>query len=61
MIGLVVNSVNTNDIDSEILELLDITLADIWFSERILVGSGTARLVVNTSEVESFIAGPEGC
>jgi hypothetical protein len=37
VIGLVVDSVDANNVDAELLEVLDITLANIGIGERILV------------------------
>jgi hypothetical protein len=59
VIGLVVDSVDANNVDAELLEVLDITLANIGIGERILVSRGTTGLVVDTSEVESVLASPE--
>jgi hypothetical protein len=59
MIGLVVDSVDADNVDAELLEVLDITLANIRIGERILVSRGTTGLVVDTSEVESILASPE--
>jgi hypothetical protein len=59
VVTLVVDSVDTDNVDAELLEVLDITLADLGVGQRILVGGGTTGLVVNTSEVESLVASPE--
>jgi hypothetical protein len=59
VISLVVDSVDANNVDAELLEVLDITLANIGIGERILVSRGTTGLVVDTSEVESVLASPE--
>ncbi|KAI6749128.1 hypothetical protein HG531_008075 [Fusarium graminearum] len=59
VIGLVVDGVNANNVDAEFLEVLDITLADLGVGQRILVSGGTTGLVVNTSEVETLVTGPE--
>jgi hypothetical protein len=59
VVTLVVDSVDTDNVDAELLEVLDITLADLGVGQRILVGGGTTGLVVDTSEVESLVASPE--
>lgn len=56
----VVNGIDTDSIDAEILEVLDVTVADGLISERVLVGRGAAGLVVDTAEIEALIALPEG-
>lgn len=59
MIGLVVDGVNANNVDAELLEVLDITLADLGIGQRILVSGSTTRLVVDTSEVKALVTSPE--
>jgi len=59
VIGLVIDGVNTNNVDAELLEVLDITLADLGVGQRILISGSTTRLVVDTSEVKALIASPE--
>lgn len=59
VVTLVVDSVDTDNVDAKLLEVLDITLADLGVGQRILVGGGTTGLVVDTSEVESLVASPE--
>jgi hypothetical protein len=58
--GRVVDRVDTDGVDSELLELGDITLAAISIGNGILEGGRTARLVVNATDVEPLAAGEEG-
>lgn len=55
----VVDGVNTNSVDAEVLEVLDVSETGLGVSERILVGRSTTRLVVNTTEVEALAISPE--
>jgi hypothetical protein len=59
VVGTVVHSVNTDRVDAELLEFGDIALAAILVGNGVLgVGSAT-RLIVNTTDVEALVAGPE--
>lgn len=57
----VVDNVYTNGVDAEVLEVLDVTLADAGVGERVKVLGVTARLVVNTTEEETLVVGIESC
>ena len=57
----VVDGVDTDGVDTELDELLDIALAAISVGDGVLVGRGATRLVVNTTNVEAVaIGGVEG-
>ena len=61
MVGSVVDGVHANSVDAQLLELLDIALAAINVGNGVLSIRGAAGLVVNTADVETLVAGPEGC
>lgn len=56
----VVDCVNTDSVDTKILEVGDIAKADVSIAKRVLVGGRATRLVVNSSDVETLVALPEG-
>lgn len=59
MVGAVVDSVDTDGVDTELLELLNVALAASLVSDGVLrIGSAT-RLVVNTTNVETLVASKE--
>jgi len=57
----VVDGVDANSVDAEVLELLDVALALLGVGQGVLVGRGTAGLIVDATDVESVLASPEGC
>lgn len=57
--GAVVDGVDTDNVDTELLEVRDITLADLGVGKRILVSGGTTRLVIDTTQEEALVTGPE--
>lgn len=59
VVGSVVDSVDTDRVDTERLEVLDVALAKLAVGQRVEVGRGTTRLVVDTTEVESLAISPE--
>jgi hypothetical protein len=66
VVGGVVNGVDTDGVDAELLEVLNIALASGLIGQRVsntglgVGASGTAGLVVDTTDEESLIAGIEG-
>jgi hypothetical protein len=56
----VVDGVDTNGVDSEVGKVGNVTLADVGISEGIRVSSGATGLVVDSTQVEALLAGPEG-
>jgi hypothetical protein len=59
VVGAVVDSVDTDGVDTEFLELLNVALAASLVSDGVLrIGSAT-RLVVNTTNVETLVASKE--
>ena len=61
MVGRVVDCVDTDGVDSQLLELLDVALAAVGVRDGVLSLRGTAGLVVNTADVEALVTGVEGC
>lgn len=61
MVGGVVDGVHADGVDAQLLELLNIALAAIDVGNGVLSIRGAAGLVVNTTNVETLVAGPEGC
>lgn len=61
VVGGVVDSVHTDGVDAQLLELLDIALAPVDIGNGVLSVRGAAGLVVNTANVEALVAGPESC
>jgi hypothetical protein len=61
VIGSVVHSVHTNGVDAQLLELCDIALAAVDVGNGVLSIRGTAGLVVDATDVETLVAGPESC
>lgn len=61
MVLRVVDSVDTDGVDAEVNESLDITLAHFRVGERVDACGVTARLVVYTTNVEALSIGPECC
>ena len=55
----VVDSVDTDGVDAQVLEVLDVTLTDAGVGKRVLVGGRTTGLVVDTTEKEAVLAGVE--
>lgn len=60
MVFFVVDCVNTNGIDTKILELLDIAEADISIGERIFISRRATGLIVDATKVESVFASVKG-
>ena len=52
----VVNRVNTDGVQAEILELLDVALAPITIGDGVSQVGGTARLVVDTTDIEALVS-----
>lgn len=61
VVGRVVDSVDTDGVDTEVFEFLDIAFTDFLVGERVDTRSVTARLVVYTANVEALSIGPESC
>ena len=59
VVSTVVNSVDTDGVDAELLELGDVTLAALLISNGVLCVGCATGLVVNTTDVEALVAGPE--
>ena len=59
MVGRVVYRVDTNRVNTKLLELGDISITNVGISKRVDVSGRTTRLIVNASNIESFVAGPE--
>lgn len=56
----VVGRVHTDGVDAELLELLDVGLADLGIGQRVDIGGSTTWLVVDTTDEESLLALVEG-
>jgi hypothetical protein len=56
----VINVVDTNGVQAQFLESLDIPLATLGVSDRIMKLGGTTRLIVDTTDVKAIIALEEG-
>ncbi len=59
VVGRVVNGVDTDRVDAELLEVLDVTLAASGIGNGIFGCGGATGLVVNTADVETRIASEE--
>lgn len=59
MIGCVVDSVDTNSVQTQLLEFRDVSLAAIHVGDRVGDIGGATRLVVDATNVEAIIAGKE--
>jgi len=57
----VVDGVDTDRVQAELLELLDIALAAFGVSDGVLGFGGTAGLVVDATDVEALVASEESC
>jgi len=57
----VVDSVDTDSVDTELLELLNVALAACLVGNGVLGVRSTAGLVVDTADVETLIASKESC
>ena len=60
MAGSVVDSVDTNGVDAELLEVLDVSHAAILVGKRVLCVRRATGLVVDTANVEAVVASEEG-
>lgn len=60
VIGRVVDRVNTDSVDTEVLEVLDVTAANVLRGKRVDTGRVTTGLVINTANVEAVITLVEG-
>jgi hypothetical protein len=61
VLGRVVDSVNTDSIDAQLLELDDISLAAIGIGDGISQVGGATGLIVDATDIESVIACEECC
>lgn len=59
VVGIIVNGIDTDRVDAEVSEFGNVTQANVGVCKRVDVGRGTARLVINTADIESLITGPE--
>lgn len=59
VVGGVVNGVHTDGVETELLEVWDISLAAICICNRVCNIGRATRLIVDTSDVESVVAGEE--
>ena len=59
MAGSVVDSVDTNGVDAELLEVLDVSHAAVLISKRVLGVRRATGLVVDTTDVEAVVASEE--
>lgn len=57
----VVDNVDTDGVDAEILEVLDVTLANAGVGERVDSLGVATGLVVDTAEEEALVVGVESC
>jgi hypothetical protein len=57
----VVDGVDTDSVETELLELGNIALAALAVSDGVLGVSSTAGLVVNAADVEALVASEESC
>ena len=60
VVGGVIDGVDTDGVQAEILEVLDVTLATVGIGDGVGKLGGTTGLVVHTTDVETFIALEEG-
>lgn len=60
MVRRVIDSVDSHNIRSQLLELGNITLADLWVGQWVDEVGGAAWLVVNAADVETLVAFEEG-
>jgi len=61
MVQGAVNTVDTNSVDSKLLEVLEIACAVSQVSDGILDVGRTAWLVIDSSDIEALIASEECC
>merc|ERR1712087_260617 len=61
MVLAVVDSVDTDSVDAESLELLDVAAQSLGVEQRVFCLSGTSRLVSNTTDVETLAASGVEC
>jgi hypothetical protein len=59
VVGAVVDSVDTDGVDAELLELLNVALAASLIGDGVLCIGGAAGLVVDTADVETLVASKE--
>jgi len=59
MLSCVVDSVDSDGVESELLKILNISLAAIYICDGVGNVGGATRLVIDTSNVESVAAGKE--
>lgn len=60
MVGGVVDSVDTNSVDSQLLELFNVALADGGVCDGVRGITAATGLVVDSADVEAVVAGKEG-
>ena len=60
MVGSVVDSIDTDGIDAQLLELCNVSFAAGLISNGVSQIGGAARLVINASNVETVAASKEG-
>jgi hypothetical protein len=61
VVGRVVDGVDADSVDTELLELGDVTLAAVSVGDGVLGVGRAAGLVVYTADVEAFVASKESC
>jgi hypothetical protein len=61
VVGSVVDSVDADSVDTELLELGDVTLAAVCVCDGVLGLSRATWLIVDTADVEAFVASKESC
>jgi hypothetical protein len=61
VVGRVVNGVDADSVDTKLLELGDVALAAICVRDGVLRVGRAAGLVVDTADVEAFVASKESC
>lgn len=59
MVGGVVDRVDTDGVDSQLLEFSNISLAGLGVCDGVLGAGGASRLVVDTTDVEALVASEE--
>jgi hypothetical protein len=59
MISSVVDRIDSDGIDAQLLEFLEISLASLCVSDRVNNVGRSTRLVVNTTDVEALISSKE--
>jgi hypothetical protein len=57
----VVYRVDTDSIDAQVLEALDVSRARVGIGKGIKIGRRATGLVVDAPNIESLLSGPESC